>query len=243
LCYQPYGLPMLGFYVLVLPAMPLLLALFKRSKVAAAVLSFGLYVATQMIPGLQLPRFPWGREWLFNPMAWQFLFFLGMAIGTSSPQSRSRPAFRAILLALSLAILAGSLLIRKGWLDVVPGLGGLEGRITEFATAWSGKTRLEPLRIVHFACLAYALSRLLPGANAKVWHSKLAEPLVRCGQHSLAVYAFGVVLMFLSIPAFQLLGQSPEAVLMIDLDCCVLSVALAYLLSWRETRRRVRETV
>ncbi|WP_010586672.1 OpgC domain-containing protein [Schlesneria paludicola] len=290
MCYQPWGFPILAVYAVILPFMPLLLCWRLRSAKTAWIIPLGLYVATQMIPNLQLPRFPWGREWIFNPFAWQFLFFIGMSVGTTrifgkikempdqtdadrgaafwtsqvpnqliprdrdlaktwqsgetarEPDCRRSPSLTRAFFWGSLAILVAGLLIRNNLIGAIPGAADFQKTLVHFSNEWSHKTRIQPIRIIHFMSLVIVLSAVLPAASAKIWHSRLLAPVIKCGQNSLAVYSFGLFLTFLSIVVFRLIGESLSTILMIEFDCCVLSVGLAYLLDWyRRTRQNLTE--
>jgi len=259
LCYQPWGFPILAVYALALPLMPLFLLWQLRSPRTAWIVPFAVYVAAQSMIGLQLPRFPWGSEWTFNPFAWQFLFFIGMTVGVLRSRriaeldlgleiASSNDAFgraphplpvgtgrgdmilRIALFLGASAVFVFGLGIRNHWFDSSAGAGEFHSRVSTFANEWSQKTPLGPVRIVHFLSLAYLLAVMLPNAHAKIWQSSIFVPLIKCGQHSLAVYAFGVILMFVSIPVFQWIGESSLTLLIVEFDCFAISICLAYVL-------------
>lgn len=286
MCYQPWGFPILAVYTVILPFMPLLLLWRVRSPSTAWIIPLGLYIATQLIPEFRLPGFPFGREWTFNPFAWQFLFFIGMSVGTTrsaprkiqkstvrkdevasacfregethdetahgsivfaqnpelgetTPERRSSRLKVGLILG-SLAILVIGLLIRNDSTSWILGSKECQKSLIQFANRWNQKSRLGPVRIVHFMSLVVLLSMLLPVSYKKIWRSRLLAPVIKCGQNSLAVYTLGVILTFVSIVVFRLMGESPGTILIIEFDCCALSVGLAYLLEWY---RRPRQTV
>ncbi|MEK6261862.1 MAG: OpgC domain-containing protein [Planctomycetota bacterium] len=236
MCYQPFGTSILPMYALILPFAPPLLFWQLRSRITAWILPFSLYIAAQVNPGLQLPRFPFG-QWHFNPFAWQFLFFFGLSAGTGGWGQLFQSRIRSILLFGSLVTLVIGVLIQKECLAAITGFDGIGQTMKAYATEWSNKTRYGPLRLIHFAAFVLILSTILPGAQANIWQKPVFAPIIKCGQTSLIVYSAGVILTFLSIPVFQILGESPGVVLMVEFDCCVLSVVFAFLASSQRLRK------
>jgi hypothetical protein len=245
LCFHPWGFDILAMYVPVLPLMAVLLYLLRGDKLnvlLAWFISAGLYLVVQVNPALNLPRFGDGGVWYFNPLAWQFLFFLGLVVGNPSRVPRML-APRWLLVVLSIGMLAGGLIVLKGfdllmrwgvqsWDDLWP--------MVEFYRVWAVKTELGPLRLLHFFALAYLTSLVFP-RSLSIWSQRWANPLITAGQHSLEVYAFGLVVSFLG--AFVLL-RGPVAgdwgVVAVDLAACGGSLGFAYLVAGWKGRHRAK---
>lgn len=142
------------------------------------------------------------------------------------------------MLACGLIVLKGfDLLMRWGvrsWDDLWP--------IVEFYRVWAVKTELGPLRLLHFFALAYLTSLVFP-RSLSMWSKRWANPLITAGQHSLEVYALGLVLSFLG--AFVLL-RGPVAgdwsVLAVDLAACGGSLGFAYLVAAWKGRSRAKRS-
>jgi hypothetical protein len=235
--YQPYGFSMLAVYIVVLPLMPCVLWIYKRSRTVAVGISLSLYVAAQLAPGVRVNTFPDGREWMFNPFAWQFLFILGL-IAASTRTRVTSGSMRLVFVLLATAILLLGLLVVK----LIPQIGYVSDNpvATHLSLPWIGKGRLEPWRIIHFCALAY-LSSLFLRPQMVWWSTAVARPLVISGQHSLETYAFGLLIMFASIPLHNFIGY-PSIItsLLIDLDAVLMSVGFAYCLQWLKRRRHKR---
>jgi len=236
--FHPFGFDILAFYVPILPVMALLLFVQRRNAPLAWLLSGGMYLAVQLAPGLNLTRFADGNPWYFNPLAWQFLFFIGIYLG--DPARTIKWPVPRLLLAGSLAVVAFGVYTLK----IVPHLVSVHPRLYldalplfEFYWAWSDKTSLEPLRLLHFFALVYATAQLLP-ADLRFWSSRAARPLVVAGQHSLEVYAWGLVLSFLGAFVILLGANSTAAVVAIDLAACSASIGFAFAVRWWKTRGR-----
>jgi hypothetical protein len=65
------------------------------------------------------------------------------------------------------------------------------------------KTYLDPVRLTHFLALALVVTQFVP-RNSPIFSSSYAQPLILCGQHSLAIFCLGV---FLSFAAHWILVQ------------------------------------
>jgi hypothetical protein len=190
--YTPVNTDVLPTFVLLHLAFPGLLWLLTRNAVAALTASFLLYVLVQAL-GWNLPAWP-GGEWYFNPLAWQVLFVFGAWYAYKGSgqlrgilQSRAALWLAILYLAFSLAV-ALSLQFK-----------GLEGFMPAALSKLIypvDKSSLDPLRLLHFLSLAIIVSRLTPPD----WHGLMkpwAMAMIRCGENSLAIYCFGVLLSFI----------------------------------------------
>ena len=190
--YTPVNTDVLPTFVLLHLAFPGLLWLLTRSAVAALTASLLLYVLVQAF-GWNLPAWP-GREWYFNPLAWQVLFVLGAWYAyKGSGQLRAILQSRAALM-LAILYLAFSLAVTLSW--QFKGLEGFMPAALSKLIYPVDKSNLDPLRLLHFLSLAILVSRLTPPD----WHG-LMKPwmmaMIRCGENSLPVYCFGVLLSFI----------------------------------------------
>ena len=78
--FQPNLLNILPLYIILLLGLPYLLLLMRRNVLLGLVPSAVLWMlATQL--NWNMPGFPDGRLWYFNPFAWQFLFAIAVALG------------------------------------------------------------------------------------------------------------------------------------------------------------------
>ncbi len=226
MAYQPYGIGILCFYALILPWMPLMLWFFSVHPILATVVSFSGYLYAQTFPYASLPSFPGEPVWNFNPLAWQFLFFLGLACYAVQPK-KAELRSQNIRFTLASSVLLFSMALKLGWLESILSSFSIS-QISSWANVASNKSCLGPLRIVHFLSLAFVFSCLAPSSNSPVWRSKFLQPLVVCGQHSLHIYALGVVLLFVSIIVFDLYGSQAWLVLTIIVISMLSSITLAF---------------
>src|SRR5262249_20515910 len=92
------------------------------------------------------------------------------------------------------------------------------------------KSNLAPLRLVSFVALAVTTAHFV-GHNSRLLHCRVAQLIIRCGQHSLQVFCLGIVLSVLG----SILVTFRDDILMqlaIDFGGIVLMAGTAALLTW-----------
>jgi hypothetical protein len=184
LAHQFENVNILPLYVVLLLITPALLVLARRND-WLMLLSSGLIYLAARVFDLNLPSWPLDGGWYFNPLAWQFIFAIGLFVGRRL-QGGGIP-FDRRLFALSLAVLAGSLAVLTDGFGFVPGL------LTDMREVLDlSKTHLGLGRLVHFLALAYVIGHSgLTNLLRRTW---VFSPLALMGRHSLPVYATGCVL-------------------------------------------------
>jgi len=174
-------------------AFPGLLWLMIRSAAAALTGSLTLYLCVQAY-SWHVPGWPQG-ELFFNPLAWQVLFVFGAWYATDGAgRLRLRTIVQSrVVLALAMLYLVFGLIVALSWQ-----IGALKGLIPDALSKLIypiDKGHLSPLRLVHFLALAVVVSQVMP----RDW-SGLTKPwftaMIRCGENSLLIYCFGVLLAF-----------------------------------------------
>jgi len=225
--YTPVNTDILPTFVLLHLAFPGLLWLLTRSAVVALAASFLLYLMVQVF-SWHVPAWPSG-ELYFNPLAWQVLFVFGAwyadkGAGRLRPVVRSRP-----VLVLAMLYLAFSLAIALSWQ-----IKALEGFIPEAVSKLIYpiyKSHLAPVRLLHFLALAVVVSRLTPPE----WHG-LMKPsitaMIRCGENSLAIYCFGVLLSFIGHVVLIKFSGTIAMQAAVSIAGVVLMVIAATLMTW-----------
>lgn len=187
--YQPTFLDILPSYVLFFAALPFLLWLLRRSVWASLAISLAIYLAVQFT-GWTFHTKPDDADWLFNPFAWQFLFTLGAAFG-SSRLAMLLPWLRARAVIIATAIVAAAIAIMVGtaaWHEVLPQIPSLH-----FFDVSNTKGSLESSRILSFLALALLTWRFLPNGEM-LGRSRVARAVILCGQQSLSIFSAGVLL-------------------------------------------------
>jgi hypothetical protein len=188
--FQPTLLDILPLYIVLLVSFPLVLLALRRWPLATVAASFCLWALVQ-VEGFSVPAYPPGRDWFFNPLAWQFLFVTGAALGLR-PHREAAPARpRRLLLGLAAILVGTALVVRMSWTlhslwDGFPGLF--------LAQLWPvDKSDLSPIRLAPFFA-ATALTAAIVRPQTRFLRSRAARPLVLCGRHSLEIFCLGILL-------------------------------------------------
>ncbi len=189
--FQPTFLDILPLYIVMLLIFPAVLIGLRRSVPAVVAASLLTYLAVQVL-GISVAAYPAGHVWYFNPLAWQFLFVAGAALGHFAMRAGGIP--RGVLRAIypaAVAVFGIALAIKLSWTahgiwDWFPGLLLKE--------LWPvNKNNLSPLRLVPFFALVAIVALRVPH-QAGWLQSAAARPLVLCGQQSLEVFCLGILL-------------------------------------------------
>lgn len=187
--YQPTFLDILPTYVVFFLVLPFLLWLLRRNVWVTLALSFAFYLVVQF-EGVTFYTAPDDSGWLFNPIAWQFLFTLGAAFGSGKlavlvPWLRARAVVVATaIVAFAIAIMVGS----AAWHEFLPQIPSLH--VFDISTT---KDSLQPSRILSFLALALLAWRFMP-KNAVLRRFRLSRAVIVCGQQSLSIFSAGVLL-------------------------------------------------
>ena len=232
----PFGIDILGLYIVLLPCMLLLLVASQRARWIVLALSITAYVAVQPPLGWSAASPSWLSEWFFHPLAWQFIFLLGMLIGEHLRRTQSSVPRNAVFATIAAALVAFGLVY--GLRREVVGLTGVSDRAV---WEWGGlskswlvaKPRLGPVRVVHFLSVAYLAAYCLP-EQSRLWNIRWLKPVIHTGRHSLPLYCFGTLLVYSAALPFYWYGNSPAVVIVVAVDACLLQFALAW---WLEQRR------
>jgi hypothetical protein len=188
--FQPTFLDILPLYILLLVIFPVILLGLWVQPLLVLVPSFILYAIVQATD-VSVPAYPEGHVWYFNPLAWQFLFTAGAALGLGEARARqfSRPGGAPLLMGIVIAAVA--LIVKLSWTihgvwDLFPGLFLKE--------IWPvNKNNLSPIRLVSFFAAVFVIGSLVK-PNAIFLKSSTLRPIVLCGQQSLEIFCFGILL-------------------------------------------------
>ena len=190
LSFQPAYLNILPMYIALLIMFAMMLPMLRWPWVLGG-LSFVLYASARTF-GWNLPSWT-GGGWYFNPLAWQFLFFIGAII---SQKTVRLSIDRRIIDACAVVIVGvGLLLVLLVWPS-----DSVSARVPPFlarAVLLVDKEGLHPMRLLSILALAWLVSRLVPFSAAWL-RGRLAHSFILCGQHSLPVFCVSIFLSFLA---------------------------------------------
>ncbi|MFI5015196.1 MAG: OpgC family protein [Hyphomicrobiales bacterium] len=224
--FQPSSLNILPLYIVLLLMAPALIGLVRHDMRLALSASGGLYLLTQFLH-LTLPSYPAPDAWFFNPLAWQFLFTLGLCCGAFMAGRRRVADSRMLIAASGLYLILSFVLVHGGF------VGGYDlSPLPRFL--WDqDKTNLSLPRLLHFGALVYLVSRL----PISEWIRDRApfQPLIWMGQHSLPVFSLGVVLSMVGQGLRILYGHDMAFDIFLISFGLALQIGLAWVLEWQKT--------
>jgi hypothetical protein len=191
--FQPVFMDILPLYIVLLAALPLVLAGFRRWSMAVLAASGLLWLSAQVFESVALPAYPGpDHTWFFNPFAWQALFFLSAWLGWHGRRGLPSWIHTRWVLYFAVAFTFGAFLIRMTWtlhyfIESVPALFARE--------IWPlvSKSDLGLLRLLNVLALALLVARLVK-PQASYLAGSMARPFVLCGRHSLHVFCLGILL-------------------------------------------------
>src|SRR5262249_11629358 len=228
--YQPQFLDILPIYMILLGVFPVVLLLLRRCLPLPLILSGALY-ALALGFGWEPHCYPDNEAWYFNPLAWQFLFVIGATAGYSRHSRWVFPGQGSWLPKLAIGITVAVGIVSISWTihgayDAFPGL-----LLRELSPLVEDKSNLAPLRLVSFLALAMTTAHFI-GRDSRVLRWRVAQMIIRCGQHSLQVFCLGIVLSVLGYILLTFFRDDILIQLAINLAGIVAMIAIAALLTW-----------
>jgi hypothetical protein len=220
---QPAYLNILPLYIVLLVMAPPLLFLAAHRPALMLAASATLYVGAQLL-WLNFPTYPSEGWWFLNPLCWQFLFAIGIALGAKLIDG-GWPKFPVWLLWLASSYLAVSCV----WI------------VSGFYPSWNpqflprfiwdfDKSNLFLPRLLHVLALAYVAAHL----PVEHWlrGNDLLKPFVVLGRHSLAVFCLGTVFAIAAQMVRAQLGGSPSLDTILITSGILSQLVLAGVLEW-----------
>lgn len=229
--YRPVNTDVLPTFVIFHALFAPLLFLLMRAPNLTLLASALLYVLVQIF-GWNLPQWP-RNDWYFNPLAWQFLVVLGAWFEMGGRQML-RPLLKSrATMVVALLYLLFSLVVVLGWtfkpmaLLVPDPLARLIYPID--------KPDLDPLRLLHFLCLAVLAVRWV-APDWRAFKNGILRGAIRCGENSLDVYCFGVLLALGGEMLLVRVSNAYVAQVAISVAGIAIMVGFATILTWVRIR-------
>jgi hypothetical protein len=225
--FKPVNLDVLPLYIVLMGFFPPVLWLMLRRPGLTMLASLALYFAARQF-GWNLPAYPQGT-WYFNPFCWQLLFIFGSwcALGGAV---KSRSVINSpITLYFCLFYLVFALVMTIA--GKLPDFGAVFPRWLYDAFNPNDKTNLAPYRFLHFVVIVILVIRFVP----KEWPGlewKVFDPIVKCGQQSLAVFCVGVFLSFVGHFELMMSSGSLLAQIFVSVSGIAIMTLVAYYISW-----------
>lgn len=206
LVYQPALFDILPMYIGFLLLTPLVLGhAMSRGWALPMTISVAIWLAAQMgvrvsfyesvvaLTGLSIPIEATGA---FNPFAWQFLWMLGLWLGTARLQGEEGRAGAPPRVVALLGVLALSFLLWRHTAGQVPfdGHSAWGAAINDLLDKWD----LGPLRMLNLFALTVLVARFGPGLGQRVSLPYLSQ----LGRASLPVFSAHLVCCLLALAFF-----------------------------------------
>ena len=233
LLYLPDGMDILPMYFVLLLLLPLAIRQFRRGRVFVTfAVSFAVWAASQLgLKNMLIKLIFLGKPMYigyFDVFGYQLLFLAGAYIGylLSAGQMREDfygPKFLIPVLCISLFFFAE----RHGLIDLpIP-----EWQWQKLVT----KVKVGPLRLLNFATHAYLIAYLF--RKFPTWLRW--RPFVFLGEHSLQVFSWHLILLWIIVP-FKVLHRPGPVVQLLLLLACTLSLFIPAYLHQRYQARQKR---
>lgn len=225
--FKPLNLDVLPLYIVLMGLFPPVLWFMLRKPDVTMALSIVLWLAARHF-GWNLTAYPAG-QWYFNPYCWQVLFVFGAWCAMGGARRSMALINAPITLYLCLAYLAFALIMTMA--GRFPTLGGMFPQWLFSAFNPNDKTNLAPYRFIHFVVIVILVIRFVP----KEWPGlewKVFDPLIVCGQQSLAVFCVGVFLSFVGHFELSMSSGSLLAQLFVSIAGIAIMTTVAYYISW-----------
>jgi hypothetical protein len=225
--FKPLNLDVLPLYIVLMGLFPPVLWFMLRYRNGVLAASFLLYVCARQYQW-NLPSFPAG-VWYFNPFAWQLLFVLGAWFALGGAQTM------AFLLRSRLVLATGVIYLIFAFIMTLaakfPELEGIFPQAFFKMFNPNEKTNLALYRIVHLLILAMLAVRFISIDSAGLRHP-IWQPLIKCGQQSLAVFCVGVFLSFVAHFALDMTVDTLTSQMLVGAAGLSIMTTVAYYQSW-----------
>ncbi|WP_320239155.1 OpgC domain-containing protein [Cognatiyoonia sp. IB215182] len=237
LTYVPNYFDVLPMYLVILAMMPFVIALVGFNRWVAAAVLIAIWLSASVFD-LNFPAEPWSeRQWFFNPLGWQLVFFTGFALMAgwipAPPVDWRLFAVAVLIVLVSVPFAYFRVYNEVEW-------------FLEWRREWRflfTKTDFGILRYVHFLSLAYIAwclvgpkgARILPsetgGLFARIWQVIL-NAILKVGQQSLVVFVSSMFLARLLGALFDQVGRSHFSMAWVNILGALIIIALAYGVGW-----------
>ena len=227
--YLPNFLDILPLYVVLLALVPIALPLALRHPTLVLVASAALWGLVQVAP-FNLPNYPGDAGWYFNPFAWQFLFCIGLVLGSLRQRGiRLNPRLCRLLVIASVPIVLLALVIAAPWREL-PGLQ----EVVIIPWSWLppvSKTDLSVIRLVNILAL-FCLAGWLIRPDARWLRSRIGSTVALLGTQSLPVFSTGIIAAVLGAVVFFEAGRGLLSHVVVNLGGALAALAVAWVAAW-----------
>ncbi|MBS0519762.1 MAG: OpgC domain-containing protein [Proteobacteria bacterium] len=228
--FRPVNLDVLPLYIVLLAGFPFVLPALLRWPVAVLALSCALYAAALHFDW-NLPGYPDGKVWFFNPLAWQAIFYAGAFLAVTAAHLSWDNQWRWLIAALALFYITFAAFISLSW-----HYNSLAAMVPNWVSRLLypiDKTNLDILRLLHFLALAW-LVRLVVPRDARFLRWRIFDPVRKCGEHSLQIFCLGTFFALTGQIIVANFNESPMSQIVVSLGGITVMSLVAYGAAWFE---------
>jgi hypothetical protein len=225
--FKPVNLDVLPLYIVLMGLFPPVLWIMLRRPNLTMLGSIALWLVARQF-GWNLSAYPAG-SWYFNPFCWQILFVFGSWCALGGAKKSRAIIEKPITLYVCIAYLVFAMAMTMA--GKFPDLGALLPHWLYDTFTPNDKTNLAPYRFLHFVAIVILVIRFVPKDwPALEWRG--FDPLVVCGQQSLAVFCIGVFLSFVGHFELMMSSGSLFTQIFVSVTGIALMTVVAYYISW-----------
>ena len=226
--FQPSLLNILPLYIALLLGSPFLILCLRRHVLLGLIPSACIWLAANLF-GWNMPGYPEGRLWYFDPFAWQFLFAIATAFGFARTKRKALlPSTRWLpRVALAFAGVAGVISLSWSLHDAINSVP----QYLVLPETWFDKTMLPPARLLSILSLAILVGTYVP-REASFLTSRAGWLLILCGQNSLQVFCLSILLAVMANFVLNLVGYGLAGQILVNLAGLIIMSAVGLLLAW-----------
>jgi hypothetical protein len=225
--FKPVNLDVLPLYIVLMGLFPPVLWLMLRQPNWTLAAAIALWLVSRQT-GWNLSAYPSGT-WYFNPFAWQVLFIFGAWCALGGARKNLAIINAPITIYLCIGYLIFALIMTMA--GKFPTFGEMLPQWLYSTFNPNDKTNLAPYRFLHFVAIVILVIRFVP----KEWPGlewKIFDPLIICGQQSLAVFCVGVFLSFVGHFQLSMSSGSLFAQIFVSVTGIAIMTVVAYYISW-----------
>jgi hypothetical protein len=225
--FKPVNLDVLPLYIVLMGLFPPVLWIMLRQPNWTMLAAIALWLVSRQT-GWNLSAYPAGT-WYFNPFAWQVLFVFGAWCALGGARKSAAVIMHPATLWFCIAYMILGLVMTMA--GKFPAFGELFPQWLYSTFNPNDKTNLAPYRFLHFVVIVILVIRFVP----KEWPGlewQIFDPLVVCGQQSLAVFCVGVFLSFVGHFALSMSSGSLLAQILVSVTGIAIMTIVAYYISW-----------
>ena len=226
--FKPVNLDVLPLYIVLMGLFPPVLWMMLRQPNWTMVAAIVLWLVSRQT-GWNLPAYPAGHLVLQSVRLAGAVHVRRMVRARRRPADRRRSSTRPITLYFCIAYMILALVMTMA--GKFPAFGELFPHWLYSTFNPNDKTNLAPYRFLHFVVIVILVIRFVP----KDWPGlewKIFDPLVVCGQQSLAVFCVGVFLSFVGHFELSMSSGSLFAQIFVSVTGIAIMTIVAYYISW-----------